>query len=120
MSELLTLVAQDAIKSRLARARAGLERLSSAAPPIDFELIALATYSVATTLDLPAVTHAAHNLASVSRADALRNLTLLLGTDLVGKEVSSLPDLIWAARQIETAIQRAPTLPRPQPSTLTH
>jgi hypothetical protein len=44
MPELLTLVASDAIKSRLTRARAGLERLSQATAPIDLELIALATY----------------------------------------------------------------------------
>lgn len=118
MPEPLTPTAAVAIKSRLTRARAGLQRLSSAQPPVDFDLIALAVHSVTTALSLPAVTHVAHNLASVSRADALKNLTTLLESNIIDIPVTSMTDLIQAAREIETAVQRAPTLPRPSFSTI--
>jgi hypothetical protein len=117
MPELLTPTAGVAIKSRLTRAKAGLERLSAVTAPIDFELIALAIHSVASSLELPAITHVALNLTSISRSDALKNLTLLLDSNLVGKKVSTVADCLHAARDIETAVHRAKLMPRPlQPS----
>jgi hypothetical protein len=106
MTEFMTETAASAIKSRLARSRATLIRLSSPALPGDFELIALATHSVATALDLPASIHAAYNLASISRADALKNLATILSADITGAPVASITDFIQAAREIETAVHR--------------
>lgn len=113
MTELLTATAAEAIKSRLARSRAGLERLGSAAFPFDLELIAFSTESVNSSLGLPAVSHSAYNLATISRRDALKNLQVVLEGEICGARVESTTDLIRAAREIETAVARASVLPRP-------
>ena len=113
MTELLTPTAAEAIKSRLARSRAGIERLSSAVFPYDLELIALSTESLNTALGLPGVSHPAYNLATISRRDALKNLQVALEGEISGAQVESTTDLIRAARELELAVVRAPALPRP-------
>lgn len=113
MPELITITAETAIKSRLTRAKAALERLGQATAPIDLELIAMATTAVSAALQIPAASHPAIHLPALARSIALKNLTTLLGYDLVGLQVPVVADVTQAARNIETAVYRAKLMPPP-------
>lgn len=113
MPELITITAETAIKSRLTRAKAALERLGQSTAPIDLELIAMATTAVASALQIPTASHASHPSIHLPAIVALKNLTTLLAYDLVGLQVPVVADLTQAARNIETAVYRAKLMPPP-------
>lgn len=103
MREKLSPCASEAIKSRVIRARQRLDRQVTPLVPLDFELIALAVQAVCLATGVPFV----DDVRVSSRVNTLRNMAILLATDLVGREVDSVAIVIRASREIEKAVQRS-------------
>jgi hypothetical protein len=73
------------------------------APVWDAAVITQATHSLARELRVPALERHIYSTPRSALADAARNLDSLLRATFSGTIVSSAPDLMQAAREIESA-----------------